>query len=173
MNPFNRLRLLHWLVAAFFLFGYLSGDDGGLLHVWLGYGLIAVLLLRLLAHLSKIRGFPPLLPTAGQWQARGVPLLGKLLTVLLLSGAVLTGGSGLMMVDNARVLGLPAAQTADAAMASADGEDGEASDVAKEVHEASANLTLLLAGLHVAYLLCYRRHMVLTMIRGQARRSRA
>jgi 3-ketosteroid 9alpha-monooxygenase subunit B len=173
MTPFNRMRLLHWLVAASFLLGYLSGDEGGLLHVWLGYALIAVLLLRWLAHLAKTRGFPPLLPTAGQWQARGVPLLGKLLTVLLLSGALLTGGSGLMMVDNARVLGLPATAAADAAMDGAEGTEGEMSDIAKEVHEAAANLTLLLAGLHVAYLLCYRRHMVLTMIRGQARRSRA
>ena len=48
MAAFKRFRLFHWLLAGFFVAVYLSGDDAELLHVWLGYGLVALLVLRLL-----------------------------------------------------------------------------------------------------------------------------
>ena len=35
MMPFNRMRLLHWLVASLCLLAYLTGDDGELWHIWL------------------------------------------------------------------------------------------------------------------------------------------
>ncbi|WP_312255381.1 hypothetical protein [Stutzerimonas nitrititolerans] len=48
MAAFNRFRLFHWLLAGFFLGAYLSGDDAETLHIWLGYGLVALLMWRLL-----------------------------------------------------------------------------------------------------------------------------
>ena len=43
MRPFNRLRLFHWSLAGLFALAWLSGDDGELLHVWAGYGLLVIL----------------------------------------------------------------------------------------------------------------------------------
>ncbi|CAM5262871.1 hypothetical protein SSTU70S_02696 [Stutzerimonas stutzeri] len=54
---FNRFRLFHWLLAGFFLGAYLSGDDAETLHIWLGYGLVALLVWRLLIVPLRLRGF--------------------------------------------------------------------------------------------------------------------
>ena len=62
MNPFNRFRPLHGLFVIGFLAVYFSGDDGDLLHVWLGYGLVVLVAVRLLLALSRVKGFPALWP---------------------------------------------------------------------------------------------------------------
>ena len=43
MNPFNRFRLVHWMIAGLILACYFTEDSFERLHVWLGYGLIALL----------------------------------------------------------------------------------------------------------------------------------
>ena len=57
MMPFNRMRLLHWLVASLCLLAYLTGDDGELWHIWLGYGLIvALIVVGIMASLNALAG---------------------------------------------------------------------------------------------------------------------
>ena len=88
MQVFNRFRLLHWLLAGFCLAAYLTGEDAGLAHVWLGYGLILAISLRLLLALFRAKGFAALLPkqfllaTPAQSQA----LISRLLVLALLVG---------------------------------------------------------------------------------------
>ncbi|WP_278361576.1 cytochrome b/b6 domain-containing protein, partial [Stutzerimonas kunmingensis] len=166
MAAFNRFRLFHWLLAGFFLGAYLSGDDAETLHIWLGYGLVALLVWRLLIVPLRLRGFPQLLPPKGQRSKPGLSSVGKWLTVGALGSFAIASVVGLGMVDNGDVLAaLPGV-----------GPDvfGAASDIdfigwmgdAEEVHEFFANLGLWLIGLHVGYVLLFRRKSVWPMLRG-------
>jgi len=163
---YNRFRLFHWLLAGFFLAVYLTGDDGESLHIWLGYGLVALLVWRLLIEPLRLRGFPRLLPPQGQRRKPGLSAIGKWLTVGALGGFAIASLVGLGMVDNGDVLAtLPGV-----------GPDvfGAASDIdfigwmgdAEEVHEFFANLGLWLIGLHIGYVLLFRRKAAWPMLRG-------
>ncbi len=173
MSLFNRFRLLHWLLAGSFLLAYVTAEEEGLLHAWLGYAVIAVVALRVVLWIVRLRGLPPLLPSTTMLRQPGIGLLGRLLTLALLAGIVGSSVTGMMMVDNARLLTLAAAQAVPAAHADDDGHEsdegglllgGERNEWLEETHEVVANGTLLLAGLHVAFLLAYRRQMMLRML---------
>ena len=166
MAVFTRLRLFHWLLAGFFLAAYLSGDGAELLHVWLGYGLVGLLLVRLLIAPLRLRGFPRLLPPKGQRRKPGLTAFGTWLTFATLASLALASLIGLGMVDNGDVL---------AALPGVGPElFGAASDIdfvgwmgdAEEVHEFFANLALGLVGLHVGYVLLFRRPAAWSMLRG-------
>lgn len=166
MAAFNRFRLFHWLLAGLFLGVYLSGDDAESLHIWLGYGLVVLLVWRLLIVPLRLRGFPKLLPPKGKWRKPDLLTIGKWLTAAALVSFAIASLVGLGMVDNGDVLAeLPGV-----------GPDvfGAASDIdfigwmgdAEEVHEFFANLGLGLIGLHVVYVLLFRRKAVWPMLRG-------
>lgn len=172
MQVFNRFRLLHWLLAGFCLAAYLTGEDAGLVHVWLGYGLILAISLRLLLALFRARGFAALLPkqfslaTSGQSQA----LISRLLVLALLVGMLGASVTGVLMVDNSKSLNLagvsPLQTLVTTARADDDDEDEEgglraagSGEWLEEVHEVFANGTLLVAGLHVAYVWMFRRRL--------------
>ncbi|ANF25728.1 2Fe-2S iron-sulfur cluster-binding protein [Stutzerimonas stutzeri] len=166
MAAFNRFRLFHWLLAGFFLAVYLTGDDAESLHLWLGYGLLVLLVWRLLIVPLRLRGFPKLLPPKGQRRMPGLSAIGKWLTVGALCSFAIASLVGLGMVDNGDVL---------AALPGVGPEVfGAASDIdfvgwmgdAEEVHEFFANLGLGLIGLHVGYVLLFRRKTVWPMLRG-------
>lgn len=171
MNPFNRFRLFHALFVSVFLAAYLSGDDGDLPHIWLGYGLIVVVVVRLLLALIRVKGFPA--PWSAFRSGAMAVTVSRLLAVTLLLSASVTVATGLTMVNNARVLGLATAQAIAPADADEEerGESGLASGVfssntIEETHEVAANTTLGIAGLHVAFLLAFRRRFALNMIPG-------
>jgi 3-ketosteroid 9alpha-monooxygenase subunit B len=163
---FKRFRLFHWLLAGFFVAAYLSGDDAELLHVWLGYGLVALLVLRLLIAPLRLRGVPRLLPAKMQRRNLSLTSFGTWLTFATLLSLALASLLGLGMVDNGDVLAaLPGV-----------GPDlfGSASDIdfvgwlgdAEEVHEFFANLALTLVALHIGYVVLFRRTAAWAMLRG-------
>lgn len=166
-SAFNRFRLFHWLLAGLFLAAYLTGDDAELFHVWLGYGLLAVLLARLMTLPLKPRGFPKPVPPRGAWRKPGLGDVGKWLTFLALIGSALTLALGLCLVDNGAVLaavipGVPEnlfGGIGDSALMRWLGEQDDA-------HEFFAELVLFLVGLHIAYMLLFRRRSVIPMLRG-------
>lgn len=171
MAAFKRLRVFHWLLAGLFAAAYLSGDDGELLHVWLGYGLLTVLLVRPLLGLLRVRGFAALLPSRGQWRGDRVALTGKLLGLAMLASFIVTGLLGLGLVDNGEVLGAAVQPFSASAAASLQGSGASPFDFSawidqEEVHELFANLSLWLVGLHVLWLLAFRRRLAWKMLRG-------
>lgn len=170
MQLFNRFRLVHWLIASFFIAAFVTGEDAGQGHVWLGYGLIAAVLIRLLCALLKIKGFVPLLPQLRQWQARSKTLLSRILVIALLIGISGASVTGLMMVDNSKNLNLtgtsPLQMMAASAQADNDDDDHEGhaniagnNERLEEVHEVFANGTLLIAMFHIGYVWMFRRRM--------------
>ncbi|MDN0082565.1 cytochrome B [Crenobacter sp. SG2305] len=185
MSPFNRFRSWHWLFAGLLLTAYLTGSDGGLLHVWLGYVLIPLFVIRFVIGLFHLRGFPRLLPTLQQWREASSSLLGKLISIGLLLCCLLTCVSGLAMVDNGKILGLSNAQTTPIVQQMNWGEENAenwgamgifSADEAGDFHAGAANATLLLAGLHVLWVFIYRRTMILNMTfgsLGQHKRTRS
>ena len=56
MKPFTRFRVLHWLLAGSCLAAYLTGEEGELLHVWLGYLGVLAFAVRLLVWVTGTKG---------------------------------------------------------------------------------------------------------------------
>ena len=174
MKPFHYLRLFHWLFAGSFICAYLTGDEGELLHVWLGYGLIALLLSRLVIAVLRVRGFPALWPI---WTGNTFTVsASRMLIVALLLSSSITVVTGLSMVDNSRILGIAAGSLISPAAAGTDREmemhetsdsaDYESAEWLEELHEFAANTTLGIAGAHIVFLLLLRRRFALNMIPG-------
>jgi hypothetical protein len=172
MNPFNRFRLFHALFVIGFLAVYFSGDDGDLLHVWLGYGLVVLVAIRLLLALIRVKGFPALWPT---FRSGAVSItVNRVLVIALFLSASATLTTGLIMVDHVRVLSLAATQV----IAPAYADDDEAweksgrmlsrfsGDEIEEIHEIIANTTLVIAAIHIGFMLAFQRRFALNMIPG-------
>lgn len=172
MNPLTRLRWFHGLFGFAFLAAYFTGDDGELLHIWLGYSLLILLLLRLLVARFRIQGFPVLWPSYRPGMV--MSMASRSLVLALLLSVSVTVVTGLMMVDNARVLGLSAATVSEPSATERSLEEStpqffpQLEEVLEEVHEVAANSTLGLVGLHISLLLAFRRRFALSMIPGLA-----
>ena len=164
LAAFNRFRKFHWLFAALFVLAYLTGDDGELLHVWLGYGLLVVLALRLVLAPFRPRGFPNLAPPRQEWRKPSWGGVGKWLTFATLVSIALASVLGLGMIDNGEVLaaalpGVPLDVFGASNWLAGLGD-------LEEVHEFFANLALWMVALHIGYILLFRSKSVLPMLRG-------
>lgn len=193
------VRVTHWGIAVSVLANGALDEGGSLVHVSLGWLVLALLVLRLvwgvlgprearfsafppnpvaaLRHLrqlasGKVRHYPSHNP-AGAMMAYAFWACLALVTV---TGLVMTGGATPMQVADEK-----------AAVASGDWSaliresDGESSDgdnslrhTAEEVHEVVANLLLILAALHVAGVFvearAMRRDLVAPMVLGTRRK---
>ena len=193
------VRVTHWGIAVSVLANGALDEGGSLVHVSLGWLVLALLVLRLvwgvlgprearfsafppnpvaaLRHLrqlasGKVRHYPSHNP-AGAMMAYAFWACLGLVTV---TGLVMTGGATPMQVADEK-----------AAVASGDWSaliresDGESSDgdnslrhTAEEVHEVVANLLLILAALHVAGVFvearAMRRDLVAPMVLGTRRK---
>ena len=119
MNPFNRFRLFHGVAVIGFLAVYFSGDDGDLLHIWLGYSR-RPFALRLLLAFIRVKGFPAWWPV---FRSGAVAItISRVLVMALFLSASATLTTGLLMVDHCRVWGLAAAQAITPAYADVNGK---------------------------------------------------
>lgn len=164
MTAFQRFRSWHWLLAGSVLAVYLTGDDAERAHIWLGYGLILLLMLRLLLTPLRLRGVPALLPPRAEWRKPSRPSLGRWLTFGALASFAIASLTGLGLVDNGKVLaalpGVPANPFGGVNLLAWLGDDDD-------THEFFANLGLTLVALHIGYVLVFRNKFALTMLRGQ------
>jgi cytochrome b len=194
------VRLTHWGIAVSVLVNAALDEGGSLLHVSLGWLVLALLVLRLvwgvlgpvearfsafppnpvaaLRHLrqlasGRVREYPSHNP-AGALMAYAFWACLALVTV---TGLVMTGGATPMQVadDKAAV----ASGDWSALIRESEGESSDEGDeslrhTAEEVHEVVANLLLILAALHVAGVFvearAMRRNLVAPMVLGQRRK---
>ncbi len=175
MSPMHRLRAVHAALLVLVVASYISGEWGAI-HSWLGYGVAAVILVRLalvftgLPQLGLSRFYPhfaglKLDNVATHPAVSRVLLIG--IAVLLL-GTVATG----IALDGGHVLGFGDRADAAAVFAGEDGEDGDEGRAGAEreegpmgeAHELFANLLMLLVGVHVAYLLAFKRPLAKFML---------
>lgn len=167
-DPF--VRLFHWSLAALFVAAYATGDESERAHMIIGYAMMALLALRVVwgfvgpAHarfadfLRSPREVSAYLRDMASLRARrylGHNPAGGVMIVVLLAMLCFTGATGYMM-------------TLDALWGA---------EWLEDVHEAAANLTLALVGLHVAGVLAsgllHGENLVKAMFTGRKRAGEA
>ncbi|CAH0537029.1 cytochrome b/b6 domain-containing protein [Vibrio marisflavi] len=137
------VKLTHWTVAVLFLSNYFLTEEGSLIHQWVGYGVAAAVVVRLMWGLiarspSRLSAFKPSIPSAishvkevfstkkddhvGHNPA-GAIMIWLMWTLLL--GTAFTGWSIEQNLFGAK-------------------------DIFESVHEVLANLTMIAVGIHVS-----------------------
>ena len=179
------VRLFHWLLVAAFFTAYLVEDELLGVHVWAGYLVFSLVVLRLawgfvgsrharfddfarrprevIGYLKstfsgRARRYLGHNPAGG---AMVIALIGSLLATTVLGMLLLGSEPGNALFGLVSGLGLA-------------GEAGE--EALEEVHEFFANFTLALVGLHVAGVLlsslAHRENLVRAMVTGRKRPNR-
>lgn len=194
------VRITHWGVAFVVLANALVTKGGGALHVWLGWTLMALLLMRMVwgalgPREARFSAFPPnplsALRHIGALVAGRVREFpshnpaGAMMAYAFWATLALVIATGLVMTKGATPMQVAADQQA---VASGDWSvlikesDGESSDdeegglrhLSEEVHDVAANLLLLLAALHIGGVLlesrALRRNLVAPMLLGERRK---
>lgn len=183
MSVMQKLRAYHATLGVLVILAFLSGE-AGLIHLVLGYAIAALIIGRLLAAFSGLpqlglsRFYPHFegltLNTATTHPAISKTLLAGIAAALI--AVTVTG----IQLDRAQPSPAPrqAASTIiapaqadsgrEAGEARAQGERREASERegggSDDLHEFFANLLMLLVGLHVAYLLLFKRSLARFML---------
>lgn len=174
------VRLFHWSLAASFLIAYLTEDDLLVVHIWAGYTIFGLILVRLVWGLVGPRHarWSDFVREPGEIMAYlkdavrsraprylGHNPAGGAMVVALLVSLTVTGLSGLA-VYGAQELSGPLAPVFSGL------SEGWA-HVLEDIHEVLANLTLLLVLLHLAGVafasLMHRENLVRAMINGLKR----
>lgn len=177
------VRITHWSIAAAVLLDGMLTEGGSPVHVWIGYAAFAMLGLRLAWGLvgpeeARFSAFPPSLAAArrhlGDLRAgrpRSWPShdpLGGLMAYALWGTLLLVVATGVAMRPDPFPGGDPRASVEPYWQ---DGEEaGEGAELLEEVHEAAANVLLVLAALHVAVVAVASRGnpgLVRAMLRGR------
>ncbi len=176
------VRMFHWTLAGAFALAYLTEDDFLPLHVWAGYAILGLVLLRVFWGFAGTRYarfssfvFPPgkvwsYVKDALSFRAQrytGHNPAGGAMIMLMLASLLVTTVTGLVLYGAEEHAG-PLASLA----SSLGGDWGEAFE---EVHELLANFTLLLVFVHVAGVLVesliHRENLVQGMWTGYKRRN--
>jgi len=194
MKAFHQLRLYHAMLAVSGLVAYATGE-AGIVHAWIGYALVGIILFRLAWGMLgpsqfRIGRFLPDLASLCRIRAANDPaiarvLLGGVVVSLLLvvgSGIALDQTKSLNLVAETRTVPVPrvdfhpqgARMTPGTVVQSVNMEDDDEKEGwLQELHEFSANMMVLLVGIHVSYMILFRRPLALFMlfVPGQKRRT--
>ncbi len=181
LNIMNRVRLYHALLACLAIAAYLTGEIDPA-HAWLGYGVAAVIVLRLLWALGGERQvglmrFYPHFEGLKFKTAATHPAISRVLMLGIALSLLTVTGTGIAM-DQGRSIGLGSAvaeRTSGQSPANIraaiddedkehEGEDGGEEGPLSEVRELAGNLLLLFVGMHVAYLLVFKRPLAKFML---------
>jgi cytochrome b len=176
MQVMHRLRYYHAVLALLVVLAYATGDDN-LFHAWLGYAVAAIILVRLawaltgVPQLGLMRFYPHFeglrLSTAMTHPAISRTLLLGIATCLIavtLTGIAMDRGHSIGMADQA--IGRSALADSEPSSERGTHDDDEHGDesLVGEVHEALANLLMLLIVTHVSYLLLFKRPLAQFML---------
>ncbi|SEW27352.1 Cytochrome b [Aliiroseovarius sediminilitoris] len=183
------VRLFHWSLVLAFAIAWLTGDESEGWHIWAGYAAASLIGLRLVWGLigSRYARFSQFVRGPGTVtrylrdmlrgrEARyvGHNPAGAVMVLALLVTLSATAFTGWLMVEPERMAYLPdLSQVVTPAFADDDTGRGGGGEALEEVHEVLANLTLVLALLHIAgVILASRRHhenLLRAMITGRKR----
>ena len=191
------VRLTHWTIAAAVILNGLLDEPGKTLHVWIGWGALAALLVRLIwgiigpaearfsaflpdpkagmAHLlGLLRREPPCpYPSHNPAGALMVYALWALLAMVIATGLIMTDAQSPMQVaaENAAVAAGDWSVLAKAAAVPDSAWTKGLKHGAELLHGASANLMLILALVHVAGVIvegrAMKRNLVKPMLFGE------
>ena len=137
MNPMERLRLYHLGLALLTIAAYLTAEWEDV-HEWLGYGAAAMIVVRLAL------------------AATGLPQLGLFRFYPHFAGLTLGTLPTHPSISRSLLLGIAASLVGVVATGITMAVGGE-TDAFEEAHELLGNLVMLLVGLHVVYLLLFKR----------------
>lgn len=178
MSIIQKLRAYHAILGVLVVAAYLSGE-AGLIHALLGYAIAAIIVGRIAAGLTGLpalgisRFYPRFeglrFGTAFTHPAISKTLLAGIAACLI--GATVTG----VAVDRGHSVGLAGNLIATAARADEDRRhpgggdragqsEGDEGGPLGEAHEALSSLLIVLVGLHVAYLLLFKRNLARFML---------
>ena len=180
MNIMNRVRLYHALLAILAIAAYLTGEIDPV-HAWLGYGASGVIVLRLLWTLGGERqvGLMRFYPNFEGLNLKGAathPAISRVLMLAIALCLLTVTGTGIVM-DQGRSIGLgstaerTSVQSPTELRYADEGEDDEhegeehgEEGPLSEVHELAGNLLLAFVGMHVTYLLLFKRPLAKFML---------
>jgi cytochrome b len=168
-------RLFHWsLVLLIGLSWWTAETDQDDLHLWLGYGVLFLLVFRVLwgflgsstarfsAFVRGPRAVVEYVRNRFRWPLAGHAPLGALSVLALLALLIVQVGTGLFAMDEDGLFGGPLAYLVGIGT----------SDTLTELHEELFDWLLILIGLHIAAILVYRlalgRNLLGPMISGKA-----
>lgn len=180
MNTMNRVRLYHALLAVLAIAAYLTGEIDPA-HAWLGYGVSVVIVLRPLWALGGETqvGLMRFYPNFEGLKLKGAathPAISRVLMLGIALSLLTVTGTGIAM-DQGRSIGLGSAGERTSVQSPAEpgytdkgdedeheGEDHGEDGPLSEVHELAGNLLLAFVGMHVAYLLLFKRPLAKFML---------
>lgn len=195
MNVYRKLRLYHAMLASSAIAAYATGE-AGVVHSWIGYALVGIIFFRLAwgtfgPSQFRIGRFLPDLASLLRIRAANDPAIARVLLGGVVASLLLVVGTGiaidqtksLHLVAEARTVPVPrvdfrphgANMTHGTAIQSANtdrDDDDEEDGWLQNLHEFSANLMFLFVGIHVSYMVLFRRPLAMFMlfVAGQKRR---
>lgn len=172
MTIMQKIRAYHATLAILSILSYATGELG-IIHSWLGYGVAAAIAFRLLwalsgnPHVGLMRFYPSFegLNLTNVFTHPSITKVFMLGIALSLMAVTTTG----IAMDKGKDLGLAkAAVIATAYADDAKDEHGKNEslydEALEEGHELFANLLLLFVGLHISYLLLFKRPLAKFML---------
>lgn len=166
MNIMKQIRLYHAILVILSILAYLTREIR-LVHVWIGYGVAAAIAFRLLWTLRgerqvSLMRFYPSFKGLSMKNIFIHPVISKILILGILLSLIAVTFTGITM-DKSKAIGLASVEMVSTAYADTDREEkeeeseNEKKGLMTEAHELSANLLLLFVGMHVTYLLLFKR----------------
>ena len=188
------VRIFHWSLVVLYVVSYLTGEDESALHNYAGYGVLGLIVFRMVWGVVGTRHarFTDFIYGPGKTLAYAKALLSRqpahylghnplggwmvvaLLVTLFItcwSGMEYIGskGEGPLAADTGMVISVALANDDE----DEDEEHEEGDEFWEEVHEVFANLTLLLVILHIAGVLAaslvHRENLAKSMVNGYKR----
>jgi cytochrome b len=193
MNVFRKLRLYHAMLASSALAAYATGESG-MVHAWIGYMVAGIILFRLAWGMFgptqfRLGRFLPGLASLLRIRAANDPAIARVLLGGVGVCLLLVTGTGIALdrtkspdvVVEARTVVVPRADfrmsaipaRAVATSERANEDDGEDEGWLRQLHEFSANMMLLFVGLHVIYMVLFRRPLAMFVLFRPAQKQTA
>lgn len=173
MAVMHRIRIFHAFLALTVLAAYFSAETG-LIHAWLGYGVAALIAIRLIWALSGAPqlGLERFYPSFKDMHLKGIathPAISRILLAGIAISVIGATGTGIMM-DKGRAFqptslsSFPFSSENESEEHEHEGGEDESGEAYEEAHELLANLAIAFVIMHVLYLLAFKRPLARFML---------